>query len=241
MSKCWDRFDWKAAVVHSLNPPKAEMLERECARVGLSFVPFWGCKLPYTNVIEQNVRHTRMCSGAWFDCTLSHNRVVRTALESGRKNVLIMEDDIRFLKDTALLTRIVESLPDDYDIAMFDWVVRGKAGDEECDALLNAPLVNGHWKRFKDLRSCACWALSRKGMEAWLHFQELAAKGKWKMCLCDQYYWYMAKRDPSLNMYCSFPCGAVQCSLTGISSHESQRRRYARMGMRREDYAEDFV
>lgn len=238
---CWDRFDMKAAVLFSKKPQNADMLERECARVGLEYTPFWGCALPYTKVIEDNVRHTRMCSGAWFDCTLSHNRIVRTAYELGKKSVLILEDDIRFLKDRALLTKIVDSLPDDYDIALFDWVVRGKAGDEECDALLAQPPVGWYWRRFTDLRSCACWALSRKGMEAWLRHQEKAAHGKGKMCLCDQYYYYMAKEDPSLRMYCSFPCGAMQSSMTGITNHESQMRRYARMGMNRDDYAEDRV
>lgn len=237
----WDRFDMKAALLFSKKPRNAEMLERECARVGLSFVPFWGCGLPYVKVVEDAVRHTGMCKGGYMDCALNHNRIVRTAYELGRRSVLILEDDVRFLKDAALLGDIVVSLPDDYDIALFDWVVRGKATDEECDALLDAPLVNGHWRRFTDLRSCACWALSRRGMEAWLSLQEAAAFGRGKMCLPDQYFYYMAKRDPSLKMYCAFPCGAMQGDLGGISSAEGQQKRYARMGMRRGDYAEDLV
>ena len=238
---CWDRFDMKAAVIFSKKPQNAEMLERETMRVGFSFVPFWGCQNPYGLVIEANVRHTRMCKGGWMDCTLNHNRIVRTAYELGKRSVLILEDDARFLKDKTLLGRIVEALPDDYDIAMLDWVVRGKATDEECDALLKAPLVNGYWKRFTDLRSTACWALSRKGMEAWLYFQEAAARGEGKMCLSDQYFYYMNRRDPSLKMYCSFPCCAEQADLGGITSAEGQQRRYARMGMLRECYREAAI
>lgn len=238
---CWNRFEMKAAILFSKKPQNAEMLAKECARVGLDFIPFWGCALPYTKVLENAVRHTNMCSNAWFDITLNHNRIVRTAYELGKKNVLILEDDIRFLKDLDRLSNIVNALPEDYDIALLDWVLRGAWKPDEADALLKAPRVNRYWARFTDLRSCACWALSRKGMEAWLFQQEQAAHGKWKMCLCDQYYYYMARRDPTLKMYCSFPCCAEQSAMTGITNYNNQQLRYNRMGMKRDDYAPNTI
>lgn len=236
-SKVWDRFDFRAVSLFSGHKERMQTVKAEFDRVGLEVTPFWGCRTEYDAVIERNIRHSRMVgNGAYLNITLKHLQMVKTAYELGSEHALFFEDDIRFLKDTDLLERIVVSLPADYDVALFDWVHRNKATDEDYGAITGAVQDGRLWVPFKDLSSCAFYALSRKGMERYAMELQFPAYGMYKLKICDQHWWDILQ-DGALKGYCAVPCAGVQGVPGGVSPYDDMWKRYNRSGITRERYA----
>lgn len=233
----WDRFDFKAVSLFTGTPERNEDFEREVNRVGLVPTPFWSAPDPYDHFIEARICHSRMCHDAYLSITLKHLRMVKTAYELGSEHALFLENDVRFLKDTDRLASVIEAMPADYDVALFDWCFRNKATEEEVAALGGAAGQDGYWKRFTDLRSCACYALSRRGMLRFIIALEAPALGRGKLKICDQ-HWFDVLKDGTLKGYCACPCACVQAVPGGATDYAHMWERYARAGIRREEYAE---
>lgn len=238
--KVWNRFDFKAVSLFSGHKERAQSVKAEFDRVGLEVTPFWGCQTGYDAVIERNIRHSRMVgNGAYLNITLKHLQMVKTAYELGAEHALFFEDDIRFLKDLELLEQIVVALPRDFDVALFDWVHRNKATDD--DYLAIAGTAQGQdprlWVPFRDLRSCAFYALSRRGMERYVRILEGPAFGMSKLKICDQHWWDILQ-DRELKGYCAVPCAGVQGVPGGASPYDDMWKRYYRSGIRRGEYAD---
>lgn len=238
-SKVWDRFDFRAVSLFSGHTERMQTVKAEFDRVGLEVTPFWGCRTEYDAVIERNIRHSRMVgNGAYLNITLKHLQMVKTAYELGAEHALFFEDDIRFLKDEDLIEDIVSGLPIDYDVALFDWVHRNKATDEDYQNIVNGEKCGGHglWRRFKDLRSCAFYALSRRAMAKYVNILSLPAFGMGKLKICDQHWWDLLS-DDWLKGYCAVPCAGVQGVPGGASPYDDMWKRYNRSGITRERYA----
>ena len=245
MASCWDRFDFRAAAMFTGHPHRTESLRRELDRVGLVVQDFWGHPNVFDRFIQMHVRCTKgTAQPGFFNATMTHYHILKTAYELGKRSVLVIENDIRFLKDTALLAEIVESLPQDFDIALFDWEAPHKTWRDATPAQLAAPRINGHWARFGDLRSFACYAMSRRGMAHWLNCVERTATNPMaKFLICDMYC-KPGYLDPSLNTYCAIPNAGVQGTVerdgggeAGISPADLKWQKYSLAGIRREDYA----
>lgn len=235
--KTWHRFDFAAVSLFAGHADRARTVRAEFARAGLAVTEFWGVRTDYDAVIERNVVHSRMCAGAYLNITLKHLAMVKTAIGLGAQRALFFEDDVRFLRDEALLGEIVAALPDDFDVALFDWVQRNKASDEECRSLLAAERRGGHWAPFRDLRSCAFYALSRRAMERYAEILERPATGGGKLKICDQHWWDLLQ-DGSLRGYCAIPCAGVQGVAGGASPYDAMWARYRRSGIERAAYAD---
>ena len=233
----WDRFDFKAVSLFSRYPDRANLMHREFDRVGLSDVlDVWSAPSPYTHLIEGRFPCTRMVHGVGLSITLKHQQMVRLAYDSGAQNGLFMEDDIRFLNDQDLLSRIVNSIPRDADLALLDWLHRAKATQAEYDAILNQKKDSLFWVKFNDLRSAGCYFLSRRGMERYLDLLESPADQKGKLRLCDQLWTFMVNCKGCTG-YCCIPCAAAQCVPGGNTSYDYAWRKYSGSKMNRSDYA----
>ena len=237
----WDKFDFKAVSLFTGTPERNADFKREADRVGLELALFWSAPDPYDHFIEARVCHSRMCHDAYLSITLKHLRMVKTAYELGAEHALFLENDVRFLKNLDDLEFAVWSLPSDYDVALFDWCFRNKATAEEIATIVEssrAARTSGVvWQRFTDLRSCACYALSRRGMLRFIIALEAPALGRGKLKICDQ-HWYDVLKDGTLKGYCACPCACVQAVPGGATDYAHMWERYARAGVRREDYAE---
>lgn len=233
----WDKFDFKAVSLFTGTPERNADFEREMNRVGLRPIPFWSAPDPYDHFIEARVCHSRMCHDAYLSITLKHLRMVKTAYELGAEHALFLENDVRFLNDADRLASVIEAMPSDYDVALFDWCFKNKATEEEVRGITAAEQDGRIWRRFTDLRSCACYALSRRGMLRFIIALEAPALGRGKLKICDQ-HWYDVLKDGNLKGYCACPCACVQAVPGGATDYAHMWERYARAGVKREDYAE---
>ena len=230
----WGRFTHKAALFYSGYKDRVAGFKRELARVGVDgYTPFWGCTNPYERILEAHVPHKRGCVGGYFNTSLKHHAVVKTAYELGAENLLVFEDDIRFFKDVAPVLDAVESMPDDYDAALFEWTPMPVAGTpeivSELEEIWTSP-VNEHWCRARRFYSMAAYAVSRRMMEKLIECYELPARGMKKLRICD-HYWSRILADESLKAYVSRNNVCIQACSQGNTQMENMRAKYDVMGI----------
>ncbi len=237
----WNRFPHKAALFYSGYRDRVAGFKKELARVGVDgYTPFWGCTNPYERVLEARVPHKRGCVGGYFNTSLKHHAVVKTAYELGAENVLVFEDDVRFLKDVGPVLAAVESLPDDYDAALFEWTPMPVAGTPEIAMEIGAirsGRVNDHWHRARRFYSMAAYAVSRRMMERLIDCYERPAHGAAKLRICDHYWCRILESDPNLNAYVSSGNVCIQACPQGNTPMQNMRAKYDEMGVDRGEYA----
>jgi hypothetical protein len=121
-----------------------------------------------------------------------------------------MEDDIRFLKDLNRLEDVVNDVPADADIALFDVMRPQKIPVPDFVRHLQSDRVGRFWVRFVNVRSAGCYSLGRKAMKRWIDALESPALGKGgKMRLADQYF-NLAHTGLDLKAYHAAPVAARQ-------------------------------
>ena len=230
----WRRFDYRAIALYTGNPDRGRKIKDELSRVELTdVVPFINAPTPYLKTLEGAVCRTKRNTGNWFAVTLKHQQMVRAAFDGGANFGLFMEDDIRFLKNIDSLSQALAVIPSDADIVLLDWFPLNHAS-QELEAYANEGLW---WIPFhEDLRSCACYALSRKGMQAYLKCLEEPASGCSRLMVCDQ-YWKILSGTGTYKCYCANPCCCVQGYGSGTSNEQEMWRKYTACGVKRENYA----
>lgn len=164
----WSRFGRKTILYFTgYKDSRVPSMEEELARVGMDNVDRqWQFPTPFDDVFFRCMKHIPDLTKSMLNLSLAHYRAVATAYHLGFDTALIMEDDIRFLKDKERLGEIIDSLPEDYDIAMMDAIPRFDKND--FDRYLywkNECRLNENWAHFDRMYSTACYAVSRKGME----------------------------------------------------------------------------
>ena len=75
-----------------------------------------GYKIKYPNLYDYEFEST----GRDFSCAINHYNAVYQAYEFGFEKILIMEDDICFIKDKTLVESIFNSIPKDADFVTYD-------------------------------------------------------------------------------------------------------------------------
>lgn len=99
-------------------------------------------------------------------CAISHYSCVSSAYEQGLNNILILEDDICFLKDKDVLEKYFNNLPKNY--RYIKYVVTGFDKKNIPNNLYN------NLKEIASVNSCAgAYALDRGGMGEWLQYQKM--------------------------------------------------------------------
>lgn len=213
MTRIWDKFEYKAVVCFTGYKDRYASLLSEFERVGLTNVhPHWDFPNPYHQVLLNVVpmskfNRNRSC----FFIGLNNYRAIATAYHLGCENCLIMEDDIRFLRDTNLLSDIIDSLPRDFDLALLDYGKPCSMTENEWKNIF-AKEVCPHWCRFQNLRSTGCYAMSRRCMEAYLKtFEAPTQVGNGILRNPDWYFneMYLGKDK---NLYAAKPAAALQAS-----------------------------
>lgn len=212
----WCRFDFVGVLRYAPYAARRASLDSELLRVGLAYhaTSFWHSEDVYLMQAVERIRRTPFLAERARLAVLSlyHLQMARVALDLGAQHMLFLEDDVRFLRDTNTLERVVRDLPADYDVAFFDAfaAVRARsvagfleqATGERATVCLARP-------RTKLLRSCACYALSRRGAERFVGCLEGAARGGEALRVCDQFLGRFAV-DETLATYLAWPLAAVQ-------------------------------
>ena len=79
-------------------------------------------KFPYNALIAEAFNKSQMgrfTKANEYDCARSHYSMVKECYDRGFKHILIMEDDIKFLKDNQTFCNYLNNIPNDYDLLQF--------------------------------------------------------------------------------------------------------------------------
>lgn len=193
-NSCWDRFGRKTVLYFTGNKDtRVPSMEKELKRVGLDDADRqWQFPSAFDGFFMRVLPHSAMSRTGYMNNALGQYRAIATSYNLGCRNMLIIEDDIRFMKDISVVERVVESLPDDYDIAMFDCCYRSNWGwDDESRYIewRDKRKINEDWSEFDRMFSAGCYALSSVGMRRIMSCYEAAAKnmGEGRIMVSDHY------------------------------------------------------
>ena len=248
MKNRWDRFDYIGLVCYTGYKDRVELLKPELKRVGLDEkVNFhWDCPSEFRKKLFAAVKKSPFCgTGGCFNMTVQHYTILKTAYELGCQNVLVMEDDIRFLKSLSKIDEILEAIPMDFDQLMFD---RNKLTGTEISEFtaITEEQKKRIWNPFFDAGSTGCYAMSRRGMK---HYIDLLDEDIKHGTVKNPDFYFRAKRDArifwdsSYKRYFCYPNLAVQsvCGQNGsFSNLDYYWNNLDMAGIRQEDYKLDF-
>ena len=242
---CWDRFDRKVVLYFTGNKDtRVPGMERELARVGLDDADRqWQFPSPLDKVLLKNMSHeSDVEQRGYFNASMGHYRAIATAYHLGCSSVLVLEDDIRFLKDLSEMRKFVDSIPADYDVALLDlfagWMKN--TTPETLKVFREKRSVNECWASFDEMRSMGCYALSRKGMQKMLFAFEAVetARHIGKMRICDH---FLDRKILGADTKMYFPVKnvAMQKNIGNANSNINKMGKiYSDMGVVRSEYAD---
>ena len=127
-------------------------------------------KFPYNDLIANafnNSNRGRFTKANEYDCSRSHYSIIKECYDRGMKHILVMEDDILFLKNNKTFLEYIYNIPDDYDILQFG----GFTTDKNAVNILNKA-DKEYWVKHKDVLfwNASMYAMSRKGMAFYITF-----------------------------------------------------------------------
>lgn len=173
----WSMFDYIGVVCFTGYQTRVIALKKELERVGLiGRVNFhWDFPNPFEERLKASLRFQNERTRKAFNCGYNNYCIIKTAYELGKHNVLVLEDDVRFLKSLNNLKMMMAALPQDYDLAMLDknWPSL-EYMNREC---ILSRKKNDYWIEFDKFFSSGCYAMSRKGMERFLATYEKKGLG----------------------------------------------------------------
>lgn len=148
-------------------------LNNEFNRIGILNSKKLHWKYTYDSIFQQDIinNHDHANKSKPYIALVAYHHYccIKEAYELGYNNILIMENDVEFLKDINKLNEYLIRMPN-YDICCFDWLFN------------NLNLVKLHtipnndryleFSGSSQLFTAACYALSRRGMKYILDKQE---------------------------------------------------------------------
>ena len=104
-----------------------------------------------------------------IDCARNHYGIVKAAYDMGCEHVLILEDDLCFTRDLDLLSNVIKSIPEDYDVLQFG----GFTADPRAKTILSH-YPDKLWVKHPGILvwNASMYALSRRGMEYYIKFMD---------------------------------------------------------------------
>lgn len=239
LPELWHRFDFVAVVDyvgHFKN--RMPLFDQVMERVGLSgkVNRFWTFPNPfdkvYTTLFNKNLCMDRVGT---FSCLLGHYRALKTAYALGYAHALVMENDVRFLKDLDRLATYIRSLPDDFDFAKFEWYTRNSR-DTKSFLDKHERSLSSLWVPLEKEATygAACTAYSRKGMAWKIGLIERALDYREEIRSPDCYDGFTYITD-ELNAFVSFPPVSIQGIPPGHRLHRANKP-YIWSGLTRQDF-----
>lgn len=174
---CWDRFGMKTLLTFTGYKDRAPGVMKELERVGMNDVNVqWQFPNPFESVLLKHLNHEKCLSTGFMNATMGHYSAIKTAYHLGMSSCIVIEDDIRFLKNLDAVYETVKSLPEDFDVALFDMFVHGSDERQFLDYVYarDNRKVNSTWAEYDNLLSQGCYAMSRKAMERYIWLNEAA-------------------------------------------------------------------
>lgn len=172
----WSRYFDRVYCMHHLpQRNKWDRLWDELKRVGLADNPIFEirytspCK--YDKMIWEREKDENICLEVSFvNIVLELRRILYEARYFGYKRILLLENDVAFLKDLSECARILDMTPKGFDLVQYDKFVNDGCIQqyEKCvkEKVLNDCFADARESIFT---SAACYALSAEGIEKMLH------------------------------------------------------------------------
>lgn len=159
---------------------RRNLMHQELHRVGIEESGILHWKITVRNAFYPYIwRNPSFPSPRWWlnreanlNCTMGHYEIMKESLARGFRRILILEDDVRFLKNTTAIDETLANLPEGWDIAMLDYNI--PVAKTSYNEALRTSRVNAHYFRFDSvwLWSTGCYALSTKAMRQLTREQE---------------------------------------------------------------------
>lgn len=198
---CWSRFDGIYVICSLSHKERISNVKAELERVECPDTVEYRVDLPdpFIEKLQDSISFRKRSQRNSFRCGYNHYRAILSAYHTNKKHILLIEDDILFIKDKETLFKKISVLPDDYDLAMLD-----KNYNEESGKFSEN---TNDWRKAISFFSSGCYALSRKGMERIIYlWKRDLSTGRLKNN--DNYF--NNKDFAGLNFYASFPSIAIQ-------------------------------
>lgn len=176
----WSKYFDKIYCIHyEKHSERAERIQNELLRVGIlnSKVFKWeiGYDSPFYSYIQRGIKFhpgedisKPQFYGA-FKCSLSHYMIMKEAKYLEYNRILILEDDVVFLKDLTQIENLLDDIPD-YDICLLDkFTYNNKNYGIICNDL--SMKINDKYSKFDsriDFGSSACYSLSLKAVNVFI-------------------------------------------------------------------------
>lgn len=117
-------IDRVVALCYSGYPERTQPLMLELGRVGLSDVAeiVYTCNSPVDGLLMKVIPHVHKLDRqpGQFNAVMGHYGIAKTSIALGCDNVLVLEDDCRFLKDLSKIDDAIAQAPDTWDGLTFD-------------------------------------------------------------------------------------------------------------------------
>ena len=241
----WDSIDYVALSAYTEYRDRFYLIEKELSRVGVldRVHVHWDYPSVFTEEQESHINLSPygMKYKGTFAIAKSVYGILKTAYCLGSKNVLLMQDDIRFLKRLDLLEEAVTNIPTDADLVMLD-----------CARPLSTSEMQLGWKKYHEnldyskvkfipfdfLTSEGCYIMSRKAMERYTKCVENIVRNGKPLEASDRYLSHKWLGE-DLKFYFALPNVAVQgiCGQNGSHcSIEAYWRQKNEVGVRQEWY-----
>ena len=168
----WEKyFDKIICINYSEFRNRKQLMDFELKRVGILDSPVFEWEITFNGPFEKmfyKMVHDKnnTLTQSRISCILGHLNAIKRAYYTGCKNVLIIEDDERFLRDLDKLQQILDKIPEgQYDVLLLDKLVWGYAYYQHILDKKENYLNDQFVKYDKAAWSAGCFALSRRGME----------------------------------------------------------------------------
>lgn len=104
-----------------------------------------------------------------FDCALNHYNIIKSAYKRNVNNLLVFEDDINFVINKNVLDKIIDSIPEDYDVIKFynncNELIFEKTNEDNIEFVTGYPGDGEYW-------GVTMVGFSHRGMGEYVHLVE---------------------------------------------------------------------
>lgn len=172
----WSRhFDAVFCLAHLQNTLRLRLIKSELERIGLLkskvFQFEYTFQSKYCDILYAVLARNGLCRKILrpksLNATLGHYSCIKKSAALGYDRILIIEDDMRFLKDLDAIKTQLKDIPSNADVVLFDKFVPRNADWNE---ILEKNKVNRSFVSFEHMGSTGCCMLSKKAV---LKFSEL--------------------------------------------------------------------
>ena len=167
----WSVFDHVWCINYAPYSNRRVAVEKEFSRIGLlgskNFSWHFTTSSIFDNILyDVTVKQLKknFCPTVGvMNSAFAHFQCLKTSLELGYDRVLVIEDDVRFLKSVGDIAEVINNLPADYEIVNFD-VLAGAYAEGEWDALMQSERTNGLFVRYLKGTGASCYCVSSRAM-----------------------------------------------------------------------------